>query len=68
MYIGYLQANVGTRTEEGQYEKIWETKESKLNTSDNNGDENSGGPFNQVIICQTKREEQNIRTWETIAT
>jgi len=50
LYIGYLQANVGTRTEEGQYEKIWETKESKLNTSDNNGDENSRGPFNQVII------------------
>ncbi|KAG5088502.1 hypothetical protein JHK86_001114 [Glycine max] len=42
-----LKANVGTRTEEGQYEKIWETKESKLNTSDNNGDENSRGPFNQ---------------------
>ncbi|KAG5060088.1 hypothetical protein JHK87_001117 [Glycine soja] len=44
-----LKANVGTRTEEGQYEKIWETKESKLNTSDNNGDENSRGPFNQVV-------------------
>ncbi|KAH1209371.1 hypothetical protein GmHk_15G043923 [Glycine max] len=41
------EANAGTGTEEGEYEKIRETKESKPKTSDNNGDENSGGPFNQ---------------------
>uniref|UniRef100_A0A0R0G233 Uncharacterized protein n=1 Tax=Glycine max TaxID=3847 RepID=A0A0R0G233_SOYBN len=43
------EANAGTGTEEGEYEKIRETKESKPKTSDNNGDENSGGPFNQVV-------------------
>uniref|UniRef100_A0A0R0IAS4 Uncharacterized protein n=1 Tax=Glycine max TaxID=3847 RepID=A0A0R0IAS4_SOYBN len=43
------EANDGTGTEESEYEKIQETKESKPKTSDNNGDENSGGPFNQVV-------------------
>ncbi|TKY72792.1 hypothetical protein E2542_SST01537 [Spatholobus suberectus] len=44
------EAYVGTGTEGGKYEKIQEIKESKPKTSDNNGDENSGGPINQVII------------------
>ncbi|CAJ1975815.1 unnamed protein product [Sphenostylis stenocarpa] len=42
-------AHVGTGTEGSKYEKILDIKESKPKTSDNSGDENSGGPFNQVV-------------------
>ncbi|KAL2340483.1 hypothetical protein Fmac_008423 [Flemingia macrophylla] len=42
-------AYVGTGTEGNKYEKILEIKESKTETSDNNGDENSRGPINQVV-------------------
>ncbi|KAK7411944.1 hypothetical protein VNO78_03389 [Psophocarpus tetragonolobus] len=40
---------VGSGSEGSKYEKIQETKESKPKTSGDNGDENSGGPFNQVV-------------------
>ncbi|XP_020224047.1 uncharacterized protein LOC109806098 isoform X5 [Cajanus cajan] len=42
-------AYVGTGTEGSKYEKIQEIKESKPKTSADNGDENSGGPINQVV-------------------
>ncbi|XP_027902021.1 uncharacterized protein LOC114162359 isoform X6 [Vigna unguiculata] len=43
------EAHVGTGTEGSKHERKVETKDSKPKTSDNNGDENSGGPFNQVV-------------------
>ncbi|XP_047157469.1 uncharacterized protein LOC124828253 isoform X1 [Vigna umbellata] len=43
------EAHVGTRTEGSKHEKMVKIKDSKPKTSDNNGDENSGGPFNQVV-------------------
>ncbi|XP_014502286.1 uncharacterized protein LOC106762747 isoform X2 [Vigna radiata var. radiata] len=43
------EAHVGTGTERSKHEKRVEIKDSKPKTSDNNGDENSGGPFNQVV-------------------
>lgn len=40
-----------TGTEVSKYEKLQDIEESKTNTStDDNGGENSGGPFDQVII------------------
>jgi len=40
-----------TGTEVSKYEKVQYIEESKTNTSSgDNGDENSGGPFDQVII------------------
>ncbi|RDX83115.1 hypothetical protein CR513_35999 [Mucuna pruriens] len=48
-------AYVGTGTEGSKYEKIQEIKESKPKTSDNNGDENSGGPFNQTKKKKVER-------------
>ncbi|XP_061362781.1 uncharacterized protein LOC133306471 isoform X2 [Gastrolobium bilobum] len=42
-------AYVGTGTEGSKHEKIQEIEESKTNTSDDNIDENSGGPINQVM-------------------
>lgn len=42
---------IGTGTEGSKYEKVQDILESKTTTaSNNNGDENSGGPFDQVII------------------
>nr|XP_007138733.1 hypothetical protein PHAVU_009G232800g [Phaseolus vulgaris]ESW10727.1 hypothetical protein PHAVU_009G232800g [Phaseolus vulgaris] len=43
------EAHVGTGSEGSKHEKIVEIKESEPKTSDNNGDENSRGPFNQVV-------------------
>ncbi|XP_045789926.1 nucleolar protein dao-5 isoform X2 [Trifolium pratense] len=44
------EAYIETGIEESKYERIENIEESKTNTSDDdNGDENSGGPFNQVI-------------------
>ncbi|KAK2395537.1 putative replication factor C subunit [Trifolium repens] len=43
-------AYIETGIEGSKYERIQNIEESKTNTSsDDNGDENSGGPFNQVI-------------------
>lgn len=40
-----------TGTEVSKYEKLQDVEESKTNTStDDKGDENSGGPFDQVFI------------------
>lgn len=39
---------IETEIDGSKYEKIQDIKESKFNTSDDNEDENSGGPFNQV--------------------
>ncbi|XP_017419848.1 uncharacterized protein LOC108329952 isoform X2 [Vigna angularis] len=43
------ESHVGTGTEGSKHEKMVKIKDSKSKTSDNNGDENSGGPFNQVV-------------------
>ncbi|XP_058758600.1 uncharacterized protein LOC131631843 isoform X2 [Vicia villosa] len=40
---------IKTEIDGSKYEKIQDIKESKINTFDDNEDENSGGPFNQVI-------------------
>ncbi|CAK8531932.1 unnamed protein product [Lathyrus sativus] len=43
-------AHIETVTDGSKYEKIHDIAKSKTHTSDDdNGDENSGGPFNQVI-------------------
>ncbi|XP_019416999.1 PREDICTED: uncharacterized protein LOC109328145 isoform X2 [Lupinus angustifolius] len=43
------EAYVVSETEGGKYEKIQEIGQSKTNNSNDNGNENSGGPINQVI-------------------
>ncbi|KAG2398604.1 uncharacterized protein HKW66_Vig0089150 [Vigna angularis] len=54
------ESHVGTGTEGSKHEKMVKIKDSKSKTSDNNGDENSGGPFNQVFSLKQNSVEVYI--------
>ncbi|KAJ1439856.1 hypothetical protein SESBI_02078 [Sesbania bispinosa] len=54
------EAYVGSGTEGSKYEKIQQIEESKTKTSDDNGDENSGGPINQNSQVKGMKDVFNI--------